>query len=231
MRERWRNDRSHGNSRRAGAQSEERGRRCAAGEDRRHRGGVRVGQVVAGAGRAVCRGLAALSGGAVHLHAPQDDAGREGRGRRGALRPRRAGAASAAGRAGHPQHVRHRNRAAQRPAADVLAAGEPPLPQRPRFAADAGRRRRAGAAVPGVRRAVLRAVGGGAGVQQPGRLPHLRRNRRGAHGRPCDAGAGREPDHRRGRRRAVEFADVVADDRRLPRDGRAHRRAVSRADR
>ena len=34
-----------------------------------------------------------------------------------------------------------------------------------------------------------------------------------------------------GRRRPVEQPDVVADDRRLPRDGRAHRRALPRSDR
>ncbi len=71
----------------------------------------------------------------------------------------------------------------------------------------------------------------GTGLQQPGRLPHLRRHGRGAHGGPLDAGAGRKPDHRRGRRGALELADVVADDRRVPGHGRAHGRALSRSDR
>ena len=45
------------------------------------------------------------------------------------------------------------------------------------------------------------------------------------------AGARRIPDHRRRGSGALEFADVVADDRRLPRNGSAHRRALPRADR
>ena len=50
------------------------------------------------------------------------------------------------------------------------------------------------------------AVGGGAGLQQPGRLPHLRRHRHRAHRGPRHAGAGRIPDHRRGGGGPVEHA-------------------------
>ena len=78
---------------------------------------------------------------------------------------------------------------------------------------------------------VLRALRGGAGLQQPGGLPHLRRHRHRAHGGPGHAGAGRDADHRRGRSGPLELPDVVADDRCLPGDGRAHRRALPRADR
>lgn len=39
------------------------------------------GQVVAGARGALCRRVATLSGGAVHLHAPAHDAGPQGAGR------------------------------------------------------------------------------------------------------------------------------------------------------
>ena len=62
-------------------------------------GRFRLGQVLAGAGCAVRRGLAPLSGGPVHLHPPPDDAGGAGRRGRGALCPGGARAAPAAGRA------------------------------------------------------------------------------------------------------------------------------------
>ena len=121
--------------------------------------------------------------------------------------------------------------AAEQPASDVFPPGQPPLPERALPAAvrwpwPPGRSssaRECGAHF-------LRAFRRGTGLQQPGRLPHLRRHGRGTHGGPRDAGAGREPDHRRGSGRALELADVVADDRRLPGDGRAHGRALSRSD-
>ena len=76
-------------------------------------------------------------------------------GGRGAVCSRRAGAASAARRAGHPQHVRDGDGAAQQPAADVLPAGEPSLPERALSAADARRRRGEGARLPCVRGALF----------------------------------------------------------------------------
>ena len=41
--------------------------------------------------------------------------------------------------------------------------------------------------LPGMRRTCACAVGGGAGLQQPGRLPHLRRHGPGPHRGPCHA--------------------------------------------
>ena len=95
-------------------------------------------------------------------------------------------------------------------------------------AANAERRRRDSRFdLPGMRRTCACAVGGGAGLQQPGRLPHLRRHR--AWSAPWTV-ATLVPDesltHRRRGGRAVEQPDVVADDRRLPRHGRAHQCAV-----
>ena len=111
-------------------------------QNRGHCGSVRLGQILPGAGGAVCRGVPALSGGPVHLYPAADDPGGQGGCGRGALRSRGAGAASAARRAGHPQHLRHGNGAAEQPAADVLPAGQPPLPQRALSAADPGGGRR-----------------------------------------------------------------------------------------
>ena len=130
----------------------------------------------------------------------------------------------------HPQHIRHRDGASELPAAHVLAPCQPPLPERALSAADARRRRREGARLPGLRRALLRAVRRGAGLQLPGRVPALRRHGNRADGRPCNARPGRLADHRRRRRGPVEQPDVVADDRRLPGDGRAHGRALPRPD-
>ena len=74
------------------------------------------------------RYLEALS----HLHPAADDPGGQGGRGPGALRARGAGPPPAAGGAGHPQHLWHRDGAVKLPAADVLPAGQPPLPQRAR---------------------------------------------------------------------------------------------------
>ncbi len=108
--------------------------------------------------------------------------------------------------------------------------GQSPLPQRPLSAAHLGGSRRARALLPGMRRKVLRPVRGRTVLQFAGRVSLLRRHGHGAHGGYRIAGAGRQPDHRRRGGRPVENADVVADDRRVPRHGRADRRALSGAD-
>ena len=108
---------------------------------------------------------------------------------------------------------------------------QPPLPERalrPAFPARCGGQ---GARLPRVRSAFLRAVRRGAGVQLTGCLPKVRRHGHRPHRRLRHARARRFPDHRRRRGRAVEQPDVVADDRHLPRDGRAHGCTVPRPDR
>ena len=211
---------------RAGPQPEKRERRYPPALHHRHRRGVGVGQVQPGAGGAVRRGVAAVSGRPVHLHPAADDPGRPGRRGRGALCPGGAGPAPAAGGGRDTLHLRHRHRAAQQPAADVLPAGQPPLPKRALSGPQHRGGGRAGAGLPGMRGAFLRPLGRGAGLQQPGGLPHLRRHRHGAHRRPGHPRPRPEPDHRPGRRRPLEQPDVVPDDRRLPRHGGAHRRAL-----
>lgn len=67
-------------------------------------------------------------------------------------------------RAGHTQHLWHWHRAFKQPAPDVFAPGKPPLPQRTLRAANACRCRRAAAYLPGMRRQVLAARRGGAGL-------------------------------------------------------------------
>ena len=152
---------------------------------------------------------------------------------RGAVRSRGAGAASAPRRAGHPQHLRHRDGAAEQPAADVFPACQPPLPQRALSAAHAGRRRRARSwSARSAARIFTRPSAEELAFNSPGRLPAPAAAR--ASCARCDHGiarAGRVPYHRRGRGRPVEQPDVVADDGRLPRNGRAHGRALPRADR
>ena len=143
--------------------------------DRQHRGRVRIGQVLAGAGRIVRGGQPPLSGGAVHLHPPPHDAGRKGAGGRRALCPRRARAAPAPRRARHEIDLRHGHRAAQRAAAHVFPPGQPPLPQRALRAALNERGGRTAAYLPRMRRDVLRALRRGDGVQQHRRVPRAAR--------------------------------------------------------
>ncbi len=81
-----------------------------------------------------------------------------------------------------------------------------------------------------MRREVLCALRRRTRLQQPGRLPVLRGNGHRAHGGQEHPRTRREPDHRRGSGRTVELADVVADDGRMPRDGRADGRALPRTD-
>ena len=190
------------------------------------------GQILAGAGRAVCGRLPAVSGIPVHLYPAAHDAGRAGAGGRGAVCPRRAGAAPAARRAGHPQHLRHGNGAVEQPAADVLPPGQSPLPQRPLSAAHLGGSRRAGAcAARNAARSFTPRPRKNWPSIQPGRLsaPAAARARCArwicASLVPDDS-----PDHRRRGGRPVEHADVVADDRRVPGHGRADRRALPGAD-
>ena len=73
-------DRQHQGPRGPCAQPE--GGRCGypAESDRRHRRGIRLWKIIAGARRAVCGGLPALSRGAVYLYPAQDDAGEQGTG-------------------------------------------------------------------------------------------------------------------------------------------------------
>ena len=224
------NDRQNADSRSQSSQPEKHRCRDSAGEDRGNRGRVRLRQILAGAGRIVRRGIAALSGGPFDLHAPTHDAGVEGQCGRGAVCSRRAGAASAPRRAGHPQHLRHGNGAAEQPAASVFPPRQPSLPQRTLSAALSAGRRGQGSSLPRVRRTFLRAVCGGAGLQFSGRVRKMRRHRRRPHGGSRHAGAGRLADHRRRRGRSVEQPDVVADDGHLPGDGRADRRALPRSD-
>ena len=136
--------------RRAGAQSEKHRRRRSVASDRRHRRRVRFGQVVAGAGRAVRRGLAPLFRGALRLHAAADDAGCQGAGGRDLIRPRGAGAAPAPRRARHPQHLRHGHRAFKQPAPALFPPRLSPLPQRALSAAHP--RRGGGSPAPSARR-------------------------------------------------------------------------------
>ena len=90
------------------------------GQNCRNRGRVRLGQVLARARRAVCRGVTPVSRGALHLHPPPHDAGIEGERGRGSVCSRRARTASAPRRTGYPQHVWHGHGAAEQPAADVF---------------------------------------------------------------------------------------------------------------
>ena len=99
-------------------------------------------------------------------------------------------AASASRRAGYPQHVRHGNRAAQQSAADVLASIQPPLPERALSRPFPSGRSRKRVGLPGMRRAFLRAVRRGAGVQFAGRVRKMWRNGNGTHRRYGVAGAG-----------------------------------------
>ena len=225
------NDRQNARARGKGTQPEK--HRCGhpAEQDRGHCGRVGVGQILAGAGGAVCRRLPPVSGGAVHLYPPPDDPGFESLGGRCAVCSGGAGAAPEAGRAGHPQHLRHRHGAFEQPAAHVLPPRKPPLPERALHPADAGCCGGQGAGLPGVRCAFLCAVGGGAGFQLSRCLPEVRRHRQRPDGGHGVAGAGRLADHRRRRSGPVEQPDVVADDRRLPGDGREDGCAVPRPDR
>ena len=127
----------------------------------------------------------------------------------GALRPRRPGPAPAAWGAWHPQHLRHRDGTAQLPAAALLKACQPPVPQRPLPPPHPGCGCRKSPGLPPVRGGLSRSLRRGAGVQLPGRLPDLRGHRRGAHRRPGLPGARRELVHRRGGGAALEDADVV----------------------
>ena len=140
--------------------------------------------------------------------------------------PRRPGPPPAARRARHPQHLRHRDGAAELPAAHVLPSGQPPLPQRPLSGAVPGGGGGAGPDLPGVRRDVLRPLRRGAVLQQPGGLSRLLRHRRGAHRGPVHPGARRLPHHRSGGRGPLEYPHVVPDDRRVPQHGSPHRRAL-----
>ena len=144
-----------------------------AGEDRGDCGGVRVGEIFPGAGRFVCGGLPAVSGCPFHLHpsrrmtqaakAQVDEV---------LLCSGGAGAAPAAGGAGHPRAPSDTGTELLNSLRlDVFPAGQPPLPQRALSAAYAGGGGGAGAGLPGVRRAFLCAVRGGAGLQLPGSLP------------------------------------------------------------
>ena len=146
-------------------------------------GVIRLGQIISGAGRCVRRGLAAVSGRTLHLHAQAHDAGREGPGGRGAVCSCRAGAAPAARRTRHPQHLRHRNGAFEQPAADVFPAGQPPLPEWALSRPYAGGGCRAGSlSARNAARSFFAPSARGACLQQPGRMPHLRRHGHGAHG-------------------------------------------------
>ena len=149
---------------RAGTQFEKRGRKRAPAQDCGDCGGVRLGKVLPGPGGALRRGLPAVFGGPFHLHPAADDPGGQGGRGPGALRARGAGPPPAAGGAGHPQHLWHRDGAVKLPAADVLPAGQPPLPQRARRPPYPGGGGGTGHHLPGVRRHLLRAGGGGAGL-------------------------------------------------------------------
>ena len=214
--------------RRAGAQSEKHRRRRSVASDRRHRRRVRFGQVVAGAGRAVRRGLAPLFRGALRLHAAADDAGRQGAGGRDLIRPRGAGAAPAPRRARHPQHLRHGHRASQQPAPAVFPPRLSPLPQRALSAAHPRRGGGRAAHLPRLRGAVLRPLGGGTLLQRRRGVQGVRRHGHRAHGGQEHPRPRRQPDHRRRRRRPLEQPHVVADDGRLPRHGGAHGRSLQR---
>ena len=222
--------RPHRGARSARAQPEEHRRQHPAEPARRHRGRVGVGQVVARPGRAVRRGVAALPGSALHLHAPPPDAGGPRLRGRGAARARRARPAPAAQRARRAQHLRHVHRAAEQPAPAVLARRQPRVPERPPRAAHAERRRRAPYRVPRLRRGVLRPRRGRLGIQQRRRLSRVRRNGHRAHRGPGLAGARRDAHHRRRRRRSLEHAHVGPHEAGRARDGRAHRRALQPAD-
>ena len=125
----FRSPRRHPGAGRAGAQPEEHRRRCAAPQDRRHCGRVRLRQVLAGAGGPLRRGLPPLSGGPFHLYPPPDDPGRKGAGGRDPLCSRRTGPPPAARRARNALHLWHHDRAFEQPAPDVLPAVPLPLPQ------------------------------------------------------------------------------------------------------
>ena len=136
------------------------------GQDRRDRRRVRVRQVFAGAGRAVCRRLAPLSRGPVHLYPPPHDAGSARRSVDEVLyvpaalalhqRPGVPGIRSTFGTGTellNSLRLMYSRLASHR------------CPNGHYLAAYAGRRGRAGARLPGVRRAFLCAVGRGAGIQ------------------------------------------------------------------
>lgn len=230
LRRRVKNGRPYRDPRRAGTQSEKYKRGRAFERDRRDRGRIRFGKIFARAGRALCGGVAPLSRSAFHVYAAAHDAGGKGAGGRDFVRSRGARAAPAPRRAGDTQHVRHGHGTSEQPAAHVFAPGEPPLPERALPSADARRRRGKRTRLPRMRRKVLRAVRGGTRLQQQRRLPDVRGDGDRAYGRQEHARARRRPDHRRGRGRAMEHAHVVSDDGRVPRDGRAHGRAVQRPD-
>ena len=223
-------DRPGEDPRRAGAQPEKYRRRRPAGQDRRHRRGVRLRQVLPRPRRPLCRRVEAVPRVPLHLHPPPDDRGGPGGCGRGALPPGGPRPPPAPRRPRHPLHLRHRNRAAERPAADVFKARIPSLPERTLPAAVAGGGGGTAAKMPRLRRGVLRPGGGGTGLQQRGRLPEVRRHRDGEDGRPLDPRAGRDADHRGGGGRPLELADVVADGGRLPGDGGADRRPLSGPD-
>ena len=223
--------RPYRNPRCAGAQSQKYQRRRAVERNCWRCGRFGLGQIFARAGRAVRRGLASLSRGALDLHAPPHDPGGKGTGRRNFICPRRACAAPAPRCARDPQHVRHGHGTFEQPAPHVFPSGKSPLSQRALRSPYPRRCRRAGARLPRVRRKVLCALGRGARVQQPGRVSDVRRHGHCAHGGQEHARARRNAHHRRGRRCPVELAHVVAHDRRVPRHGRAHGRALLRAHR
>ena len=79
------------------------------------------------------------------------------------------------------RRYRHGNRAAQQPASDVFPPCKPPLPERRLFGAVFACRSRKGTGLPGMRRAFLRAVRRGAGVQFAGRVRQVRRNGNGTY--------------------------------------------------
>ena len=76
----------------------------------------------------------------------------------------------------NPEHLWNRFGASEQPSPHVLPAVQSSLPQRSLSGAHAGGGCGAGAGLPGLRGAFLRALRGGAGFQFPGSLPDLRRN-------------------------------------------------------
>ena len=96
-----------------------------------HRRRLGLGEKLAGARRAVRGGQSPLPGGAFHLHAPPHRPERPRHRRRGPARARRAGPAPASRHPRRALHLRHLHRAAELPAAHVLAPGLPSLPERP----------------------------------------------------------------------------------------------------
>ena len=218
---RARNPFAYRGARGAGPQPAERERRHPVGPAGRRVRRLGQREKLACPGRFVRRGLASLSGGAVHVHAPPHGAGRARRCRRGALRPRRPGAAPTPERPRRAQHLRHHVRAAEQPAPAVQPRGQPPVPalRHLRPALHVGGRR-ATDHVRDLRKDLLRARRRGACLQQRRRLPHLRRHRHRAARERGRAGPRREQNHQRGRRASLGKPDVGPHEAGVRRDGR-----------